>query len=134
VVFVDTSALVALADRKDRDHQPAAGFIRCLTPAAGGLVTTNYVLDETFTLLRRTIGLPHTVAFAEALMQSRLYTIVQVDPKVQSLAWEWFKRYFDKDFSFTDCTSFVVMKAMSIGEAFAFDRHFVQAGFACRPR
>ncbi len=133
MVFVDTSALAALADRRDHNHQAAADFVRGLPRAAGRLVTTNYVLDETFTLLRHTIGLAHTVAFGEALMQSRLYTIVQVDPRVQRLAWEWFKRYTDKDFSFTDCTSFVVMKAMCIEEAFAFDRHFVQAGFACRP-
>lgn len=133
MVFVDTSALAALADRTDRNHQAAADFARSLPRSAGWLVTTNYVLDETFTLLRHTIGAGHTIAFGEALMNSRLYTIVQADARVQHLAWEWFKRYSDKGFSFTDCTSFVVMKAMGIEEAFAFDRHFVQAGFVCMP-
>lgn len=133
MVFVDTSALVALAVNDESRHTAAAAYVKSTPLVPGRFVTTNYVLDETFTVLRPKIGHSHTVAFGEALMKSNLYTIVQVDARVQELAWEWFKRYADKDFSFTDCTSFVVMTALSLQEAFTFDRHFAQAGFICRP-
>jgi len=129
-VFVDTSALVALANRADRNHKDAAGY---LDRIPGGMITTGYVLDETFTLLKMRIGLRDTITFGEALMSSDLFTIVQVDASVQKLAWEWFKKYQDKTFSFTDCTSFTVMTSLSIREAFTFDKHFAQAGFIVKP-
>lgn len=133
MVFADASGLVALADEDDHQHVAAATYARSTPLVPGTFVTTNYVLDETFTVLRSRIGLSYTIAFGEALMKSNLCSIVQVDARVQELAWEWFKRYADKDFSFTDCTSFVVMTALSLQEAFTFDRHFAQAGFVCRP-
>ncbi len=133
MIFVDTSALVALADAGDDGHARAVAYLESVRPTPRTFVTTNYVLDEAFTVLRRAIGLAHTVAFADALLTSSLYTIVQVDLRVQELAWEWFKRRDDADFSFTDCTSFVVMASLSLHEAFTFDRHFAQAGFVCVP-
>ncbi|HHV61663.1 MAG TPA: type II toxin-antitoxin system VapC family toxin [Firmicutes bacterium] len=137
MIFVDTSALVAMADRSDYYHVPAADYLRSLTIAAGGLVITeyvlDYVLDETFTRLRLTIGHSPAAAFGNAIMTSNLYTVVNVDARIFRLAWGWFKKYDDKDFSFTDCTSFVVMKALKLEKAFTFDRHFAQAGFACCP-
>lgn len=132
-MFVDTSALVALADRSDRNHRNAADYLNGIPRIPGGIITTDYVLDETFTLLRMTIGLKNTISFGEALMRSDLFIVVQVDAGVQKLAWEWFKQYHDKTFSFTDCTSFVVMTSLSIREAFAFDKHFAQAGFIVKP-
>ncbi|MEW6226755.1 MAG: PIN domain-containing protein [Bacillota bacterium] len=133
MVFADASGLVALADGDDHQHVAAAIYARSAPLVPGWFVTTNYVLDKTFTVLRSRIGLSHTVAFGEALMKSNLCSIVQVDAQVQELAWEWFKKYADKGFNFTDCTSFVVMTALSLQEAFTFDRHFAQAGFVCRP-
>ena len=38
-----------------------------------------------------------------------------------------------KDFSYTDCTSFVVMKQLDMTIAFTFDRHFDQFGFTRLP-
>lgn len=45
----------------------------------------------------------------------------------------WFFEWNDKDFSFTDCTSFVVMKELRIQRALTTDRHFSQAGFELLP-
>jgi predicted nucleic acid-binding protein len=44
-------------------------------------------------------------------------------------AWDFYKARTDKDWSLTDCTSFVVMKSRGIERAFTADRHFEQAGF-----
>ncbi len=132
-MFVDTSALVALANRADRNHGNAAGYLDRIHRIPGGMIITDYVLDETFTLLRMRIGLRDTITFGEALMSSDLFTIIQVDASVQRLAWEWFKQYQDKTFSFTDCTSFTVMTSLSIREAFTFNEHFAQAGLIVKP-
>jgi predicted nucleic acid-binding protein len=56
-----------------------------------------------------------------------------VGPDCANLARELFFRYRDKEFSFTDCTSFVVMRQLRIREALTTDRHFVQAGFGVKP-
>lgn len=48
-------------------------------------------------------------------------------------AWKIFEKYSDKDFSFTDCTSFIVMKMLEINEVFSFDKHFEQYGFIRLP-
>jgi predicted nucleic acid-binding protein len=69
-VFVDTSALVALANRADRNHKDAANYLDRIRRVPGGMITTNYVLDETFTLFRMRIGLKDTITFGEALMRS----------------------------------------------------------------
>ncbi|MCL5045514.1 MAG: type II toxin-antitoxin system VapC family toxin [Actinobacteria bacterium] len=131
-LFVDTSALVALADSGDMNHQRAADFARSL-PNAARFVTTDYVLDETITRLRFSIGHSRTVEFREKIMASRLYSIVGVNEEIRRLAWGLFKSYGDKQFSFTDCTSFVIMKALRLEEALTFDRHFLQAGFRVIP-
>ena len=133
MLFVDTSALVALADSSDRYHHAALDYLKSLRIGAGDLIVTGYILDETFTRLRRTIGHQHAVVFGEGILTSALYTIVNIDARTFKLAWEWFKTYNDKEFSFTDCTSFVVMKALRLDKAFAFDKHFVQAGFTLCP-
>lgn len=58
---------------------------------------------------------------------------MQVSREIEEKAWDIFERYDDKDFSFTDCVSFVVMREMGIKETFAFDEHFNQMGFIRRP-
>lgn len=131
-LFVDTSALIALADSGDTNHQSAATFVRGL-PNTASFATTDYVLDETITRLRFSIGHSRTVEFGEKLITSRLYSIISVNAEVRRLAWELFKSHRDKSFSYTDCTSFVVMKALRLETALAFDRHFLQAGFRLVP-
>jgi uncharacterized protein len=52
--------------------------------------------------------------------------IVAVIPFMEDAAFAIFKRYSDKDFSSTDCTSFSIMRSLKLKSAFAFDRHFDQ--------
>ncbi|MBK8576475.1 MAG: hypothetical protein IPN90_12650 [Elusimicrobia bacterium] len=65
----------------------------------------------------------------DALFTSRLIKIISVNPTYLSKAWELFKKFKDKKFSFTDVTSFVIMKDMGLRRAFSFDNDFIQAGF-----
>lgn len=133
--FVDTSAFVALVDRKDRNHAAAKRTLRALAKARTPLITSTYVADEVITLLRMRLGHAVAVEAGEALLRSRWCRLLEVDAGTRESAWNIFARYDDQSFSFTDCTSFALMRALDTDEAFTFDRSdFSAAGFTALPR
>lgn len=129
-VFVDTSGWYAMVDRDDRDHSDARAWLR---ENDAFLITTDYVLDETLTLLRRKLN--HTIAVdvGRKMKESDLARIVSVGKADREAAWERFVQYDDESFSFTDCTSFAVMERLDVTDAFTFDRDFTIAGFRTKP-
>jgi len=132
-IFVDTSAWAALYDRSDVNHDAAAGFLRGLKGRRVALITTDYVLDETLTLIRMRVGHTKAVDFGRWIFESEAVEVEEIDGDLWREAWEIFVRYSDKDFSFTDCTSFALMRRMGLSEAFSFDKHFSQFGFTLLP-
>ncbi len=130
-VFVDTSGFVALENVKDSHHLLARAFQQRVVEQKLRLLTSNYVLDETYTWLR--LGHRRAVAFGAAIQQSAVVQVVYVTPEIETAAWDIFTRYTDKDFSYTDCTSFALMKYLNIDTAFAFDQHFQQFGLVSVP-
>ena len=94
-----------------------------------GLVTTNFVLDENYTRLRSKIQHSAILRFKDSIRKSRQLSVVRITKTLEDQAWEIFARYDDKDFSFTDCTSFAVMRQLGITTALTFDDHFEQFGF-----
>ena len=127
-LFVDTSAWVAYADRDDRWHAAAKEAVTASIGARVTFVTTDYVLDETITLLLYYASRRRAIDFGDNVFKSRQVKLVRVSEGIWEDAWQLFKRYDDKSWAFTDCTSFVVMRQMGLQQAFAFDRHFAQAG------
>jgi len=69
------------------------------------------------------------VEFGQELRASQVVRVEFLSPEVIEQAWVLFKRFEDKDFSFTDCTSFALMQKLRLREVLAFDGHFSQAGF-----
>ena len=133
-VFVDTSAFVALADGRDGNHGAARRCLRRLGRDRRPLVTSTDVLDELLTLLRVRVGHAAAVAAGRSLFETRWCRLVEIGPETRAAAWELFVRFDDHVFSFTDCTSFALMRAMQIVEAFTFDRRdFSTMGFSPRP-
>jgi predicted nucleic acid-binding protein len=129
-VFVDTSAFVALVDRRDRNHGAAKRILKALSRGRRPLVTSTYVLDETLTLVRLRIGHAVAVRFGEQLATTSWCRTLEVLEDTRAAAWQIFVRYEDQDFSFTDCTSFALMHAMGLTEACTFDRSdYRAAGF-----
>lgn len=124
--FVDTSGWYAALTRRDRDHPVASKFIRCWKDQ---LVTTDYVLDETLTLIQRRIDHGTAVEFLNKLEQSAMLELVFVGHEDFYNAQSLFRSRSDKQWSFTDCTSFTVMSRLKLKQALAFDNHFLQAGF-----
>jgi predicted nucleic acid-binding protein len=135
-IFIDTSAWDAIEDRGDPNHELALAFKDDLSDNCR-LITTDYVLDETYTLLLLNVGYERTIAFQKntsELRQTGILAVVHVTSSLCDEAWDIFKRFnVDKKWSFTDCVSYVVMKQLDIETVFAFDYHFEQMGFNRKP-
>jgi predicted nucleic acid-binding protein len=132
-VFADTAGWVACADRRDQSHAECCAARDSQLKEGKVLVTTDYVVDETLTLLRIRLGTASARQWWETVSSSQRVLMRSVDEELLEAARQWFFRYSDKDFSFTDCTSFVLMKRDRINSALTTDHHFVQAGFMALP-
>lgn len=124
--FVDTSFWVALQFRRDQHHQEAEELWRHQAVAS---VTTNHVLGETWTFLRRRLGHKEACRFLSAAGQSPTVMIRLLEEEVEEDAWRWLTRHDERPYSFVDATSFATMRRMRIREALAFDGDFSAAGF-----
>ena len=129
-LFVDTGAWYALVDKKDPDHKDAAAFIKANSIP---LITTNFIFDETVTLLRRRLGWKITGKFGKKLKSSGFVSLSVVNNDDEEEAWKIFLKYRDKDFSYTDCTSFAFMKRHKLDKVFSFDVHFKTMKFHVVP-
>ena len=134
MIFVDTSAWLALADAHDRFHPSATQFQRHIVGGEFGKpVTTNYVMTETMTVVRRRLGIAAAVRLANAVREGKETGLFWIEPVHHQEAVDLMASHPDKSWSLTDCSSFVIMRSLSIREAFAFDRDFVRAGFSINP-
>ena len=129
-IFVDTGAWYALIDRRDPDH-PAVKEI--LNHWKGRLVTSNFVVDESVTLLRYRLGFEPAHLFGREARGGALAQLHRVSPRDEDAAWSIFERYRDKTFSFTDCTSFALMERLRLDTAVALDGDFRSYGLRCLP-
>lgn len=132
-IFVDTAGWMACADEGDPAHARARESRDAALERGKVLVTTDYVIDETLTLVRMRLGLAAAKTWWEQLEGS------------SRLRWEWigmdraerarraFFRHRDKTYSFTDCTSLVVMQELKLKNVLTTDRHFAQMGFQVLP-
>lgn len=135
-LFLDTSALVAMEDLDDANHKRAMEFrekIRSGDTIFRSLITSNYVVDETLTLLRFHCGYNVAVAFRRTLETSKLMRVFWVTELLEKAAWKIYEKHSDKEYSFTDCTSFAIMDTEAIRSSFTFDEHFSQYGYDVVP-
>lgn len=127
VIFIDTGALFAAANAKDKDHQKAKGFLTKLAEEKVILLATNFIIAEIYTLMLRKIGRDEAIEYLEKLRNTA--EIERVSEEDESKAWQIILRYQDKNFSYVDATSFAVMERLGIRDAFSFDEHFEQYSF-----
>ena len=125
MVFVDTSAWFAAIVPSDPNHASAAHW---LAANADVLITTDYIVDETLTLLRARGERQRTKLLGKKFFEGSIAEIYFLTEEDVREAWATFAQYEDKSWSFTDCSSKVVMDQMKIAQAFAFDQHFRQFG------
>jgi len=134
LIFIDTSAFYALEVEDDVNHANARAFLNILRKGAyGALITSDYVLDETLTLLRIKHGFEYAVKFLNKIRSSKSLKIVWVNETVFEAALEYFKMNKGLKWSFTDCVSFAIMRSLDINHMFTFNKNFEQAGFTKLP-
>ena len=133
-LFVDTAGWMACADVSDPANASAKAARDSWLREGGTLITTDYVADETLTLLRARLGLRAAETWWRQVDASPRLRWEFVGLARMDKAREMFFRYSDKEFSFTDCTSFVVMRELKLREVLTTDRHFEQAGFTPLPK
>lgn len=128
-LFVDSSGWYALIDRRDSWHALAVARVEEQVESGNRLLTTDYVIDESCTLAQARIGHAAALRLLDLLRQT------------EGVDWEWissdrfakaeamFRKQRDQGYSFTDCTSFVVMRELRLERALTNDAHFLSAGF-----
>lgn len=128
-VFVDSSGLYALADRRDSYHTQAEERVGKLIESGIRLVLTDYIIDETCTLAKARAGSDAALRLLEIVERSRAIDMFWIGVEHFEAAKAFLRRHVDHGYSFTDCTSFVVMDKLRIRDALTSDHHFVEAGF-----
>ena len=127
-VFLDTGAFLALPDEDDDYHSVAKSVHAQLLGTHAQLLTSNFVLAETYTLIRFKVGHPAAVEFMKRFDETGI-KVFRVSDAIEHTAKSIFTRYNDKEFSFVDCTSFALIDHHRLDHAFAFDSHFQQYRF-----
>ena len=128
-VFVDTAAWIALINQGDTLHDPALEISKNLRQKQVSLVTTEFVLLEVADGLCNLPTRLKMVNFINGLYQLPKLKIIRLDKILFDAGWQLYKQRLDKEWSLTDCISFVVMRYESITQAFTSNHHFEQAGF-----
>ena len=131
--FVDTAGWMACADAADPSHAASIAARDGLLASGITLVTTDFVADETLTLLRVRLGLAAADRWWDQVDRSPRLKWERIGADRFEKARALFFRYRDKAFSFTDCTSFVVMRDLKLTRALTTDVHFRQMGFQVLP-
>ncbi len=132
-IFVDASAWIAVVWNGDQHHAAAAAEYRRLVSASIPLVTTNLVVAEAHALIRRDGGHARAMRFLESLRTTTRVERIYSDADLELRAERLLAQFADQAFSFADAVSFAVMRERNMTEAFAFDRHFLAAGFVALP-
>src|SRR5438128_136600 len=127
--FIDTSGFYSLLAADDSKHRAAEAWINGAEARKARAITSDYILDETATLLKSK-GYRHLLpSFFSILADSQVIRIEWIDAERFSEAKEFFLRHDDHDYSFTDCVSFVLMRELGLKDVLTKDHHFAEAGF-----
>ncbi len=127
MIFVDTGVWYASVVPSDPRHAAVMAWHRSNHLS---LITTDYIVDETLTLLRARGERNRALALGRHFFDVRGVEIRYLAASEIAQAWQVFSQYADRDWSFTDCTSRVVIQQLHIKRALTFDRHFVEFGVA----
>lgn len=132
-LFVDSAGWMACADAADPAHRAACAARDRWLEREGLLLTTDYVIDETLSLIRFRLDLAASEQWWQSVADSPRVRQESIHRERAERARAIFFRYRDKDFSFTDCTSFALMRELRLRQALTTEAHFKQAGFQMLP-
>ncbi len=134
MVFVDSTAWIAVASAGDDNHKAASTYFKKVVEAGTLLFTTRFVFAETTIFIRRRVSVGKAIEFGEYLQHSAQVKLLEIRMDLHDKAWWIFRKYRDwRDLSYVDCLSFTVMKDSGIETAFTFDDDFRRYGFRTQP-
>ncbi|RYG69680.1 VapC toxin family PIN domain ribonuclease [bacterium] len=130
-IFADTSGLLLYLDASQMGHQRVIDIARHHMTTGGTFVTTNYVLTELVALFTSRTRLSRTqiCTAVDAIHQTPFFEVVHVTPELHANAFQLLRVRPDKDWSWVDAVSFLVMQNFGLTQALTTDHHFDQAGF-----
>jgi predicted nucleic acid-binding protein len=126
MIFLDTSAIYALADKADPNHTEAYKKFDRALKAGEIFLVHNYVLVESAALLQARLGLQSALAF---LKDARAFDMEWVDSGLHQDAVRELEKVGKRGISLVDCASFLVMRRRGVEEILAFDIDFQDQGF-----
>lgn len=129
--FIDTSFFIALLTKEDRFHEKADQAWKSLLESDASLVSTNYTLLETFSLIQSRLGLEAVADFQRDVVP--LLTLEWVDENYHEAGLAAVLTAKRRNLSLVDCVSFEVMRRNGVKNALTFDKHFGEHGFHCLP-
>ena len=127
MIFIDTSAIYALADKADPNHNAAYGKFEDVLKSGEIFLLTNYILLESAALLQARLGLSSAILF---LKDAKSFEVEWVDLELHEEAERELERLGKRGISLVDCASFIVMRRRGVQRAFVFDPHFKDQGFS----
>lgn len=125
MIFVDTSGWYAAMVPQDPRHSQVLSWLKSNSQR---LLTTDYVIDESLTLLRARGHPEKAISLGRRAFDLRGFDMVLIEDFDLNLAWRHFNQNPERQWSFTDCTSKVVIERLHIHQALTFDRHFLEFG------
>ncbi len=123
--MVDTSAIYALLDKSDANHNDAVKLLKTIAIEKKDVILTNFIVAETHALILIKLG----NKLANYWLKNLCWHIERVSEEDEEKAKDIINAYIDKTFSYTDALTFAVMTRMNTETAFTFDKHFTQYGF-----
>lgn len=132
MIFVDTSALIALSDRNDKNHRRAVEFFKEAVKTTRFVISKHILLEYIDGVTKR-VSKRKAMEELDSIVKSRLIIIHHEKPKDWDRALEYFFKYSDQDIDLTDCLSFAVMERLKLKTAFTFDSDFETHGFEIVP-
>ncbi len=131
MIFVDTSAFLAILNRGDRFHISAGAAWRTWLTQDAQFITSNYIVLETTALVQHRLGVDAVATLHEDMLGPLHIEWIDVD--MHNLAVNVLLTHRQRQLSLVDCTSFALMRHLGIRQVFTFDRHFAEQGFTCLP-
>ena len=126
-VFADTHFYVALLSRHDAAHAAASRWLR--DPTLDEIITTSWVLVELANCMSRQHEREVTAQFIDSVRRAPETFVIPADEQLLARGFDLYRSRPDKQWSLTDCISFVVMRERGLTKALTGDHHFEQAGF-----
>jgi predicted nucleic acid-binding protein len=128
-VFLDAAYLIALGVPEDQHRAQALEFFQMMETARTRIMTHHGVLFEVGSSLSKRKFRPAAIRLLESIQSSSAVQIVPLTEELVRAGWDLFRRRPDKEWSWADCLSFVVMRERGLRQALTTDEHFEQAGF-----